>query len=167
MHSRENSRGERQTSSSGTPKRYSKGAERWNTVHFSIIMDLCHSKNAESAKHLQKYRGRVVLLGTSSMTKKDAEQHSQTNVLQHHGRQVQTFLENSFFQSCLVWLEWQVTQSWRTFRSKRPSQFVNIARRMSRDMNTDSTATNTQKLKILRFLLSGVFAVTHQLASHG
>ena len=33
------------------------------TVHFSLLMDICHLKNAElEAKH-QKYKGRVVLCG--------------------------------------------------------------------------------------------------------
>ena len=31
------------------------------TVHISNLKDLCHLKNAELAKHLQKYKGRVVL----------------------------------------------------------------------------------------------------------
>ena len=31
------------------------------TVHFANLMDLCHLKNAELAKHHQKYKGRVVL----------------------------------------------------------------------------------------------------------
>ena len=30
-------------------------------VHFSNMVDLCHLKNAELGKHLQKNEGRVVL----------------------------------------------------------------------------------------------------------
>ena len=33
------------------------------TVHFANLMDLCHLKNAELAKHLQKLKVRVVLQG--------------------------------------------------------------------------------------------------------
>ena len=33
------------------------------TVHFANLMDLCHLKNAELAKHLQKYKERVALRG--------------------------------------------------------------------------------------------------------
>ena len=42
------------------------------TVHFVNLMDLCRLKNAELAKHLQKYKGRVVLLED---TVKDEEGH--------------------------------------------------------------------------------------------
>ena len=42
------------------------------TVHFAIMMDLCHLKNAELAKHLRKYKGRVVL---QEDTVKDEEGH--------------------------------------------------------------------------------------------
>ena len=37
--------------------------ERWKTVHLANLMDPCHLKNAGHAKHLQKYKGRVVLGG--------------------------------------------------------------------------------------------------------
>ena len=33
------------------------------TVHFSNLVNLCHVKNVELAKHLQKYKGRGVLRG--------------------------------------------------------------------------------------------------------
>ena len=33
------------------------------SVHFANLMDLCHLKNAELARHLPKYEGRVVLRG--------------------------------------------------------------------------------------------------------
>ena len=36
------------------------------------LMDLCHLKNAELAKHLQKYKGRAVLCGDNV---KDEEGH--------------------------------------------------------------------------------------------
>ena len=34
-----------------------------NKVHFAALMDICHLKNAELELQLQKYKGRVVLLG--------------------------------------------------------------------------------------------------------
>ena len=33
-------------------------------VHFASLADVCHLKNAECAKHSQKYKGRVVLRET-------------------------------------------------------------------------------------------------------
>ena len=33
------------------------------TTHFANLVDLCHLKNAELARHHQKYEGRVVLWG--------------------------------------------------------------------------------------------------------
>ena len=58
------------------------------TVHFANLMDLCHLKNAELAKHLQKFTGERVVLqrGTTSKTKKDTERYSQSNVLQRLGK---------------------------------------------------------------------------------
>ena len=35
-------------------------------VHFAELMALCFLKNAELEKHLQKYKGRLVLRGTTS-----------------------------------------------------------------------------------------------------
>ena len=40
------------------------GARREDkTVHFSLLMDICHLKNAELETKHQKYQGRVVLRG--------------------------------------------------------------------------------------------------------
>ena len=38
-------------------------------VHFAELMALCFLKNAELEKHLQKYKGRLVLRGTTSAIK--------------------------------------------------------------------------------------------------
>ena len=35
--------------------------KNWKTVHFANLMDLCHLKNVELAKHTGKYKERVVL----------------------------------------------------------------------------------------------------------
>ena len=39
---------------------YRQAKEEGETVHFANLMDLCHPKNADLSKHLQKYKERVV-----------------------------------------------------------------------------------------------------------
>ena len=45
-------------------------------VHFAELMALCFLKNAELAKHLQKYKGRLVLRGTTSVIRMGSRQYS-------------------------------------------------------------------------------------------
>ena len=71
------------------------------TVHFANLMDLWHRMNAELARLLQKYKGRVVLREWHrSKTKQDTEQYSQCKVLQRLRWQRQGSW--TFFQSFLV-----------------------------------------------------------------
>ena len=81
--------------------------------------------------------------GTTSRTKKDTEQYSQSKALQLHRRQRQN--------------SWTPSQSWSKWRKfsvhsgqdDRSSQVVTIARRrMSRDIDQDSSTTRTKKIAI-------------------
>ena len=45
-------------------------------VHFAELMALCFLKNAELEKHLQKYKGRLVLRGTTSVISMAPRQYS-------------------------------------------------------------------------------------------
>ena len=74
-------------------------------MHFSSLMDLCRLKNAELAKHLQKYNGRVVLRETTARMK-DTGQCSQ-KVRQRLRWQRQSSW--TLCQSFLVGLDKQVT----------------------------------------------------------
>ena len=58
--------------------RWAKGEGK--TIHFANRMDLFHLKNAERARHLQKYKGCAVLWGTLSGTNVDAEPYSLSKV---------------------------------------------------------------------------------------
>ena len=60
----------------------------------------------------------MLLVETTSKTKKDTEQYSQSEVLQRHRCQRQKSWTLS--QSFLAWLEKQVTQFQRTLESKCP-----------------------------------------------
>ena len=55
------------------------------TVYVANLMDLCHLRNAELARHLRKYQGRVVLQRkTVSKMKTNTDPHSQSKALQLH-----------------------------------------------------------------------------------
>ena len=45
-------------------------------MHFAELMALCFLKNAELEKRLQKYKGRLVLRGTTSVIRMGSEQYS-------------------------------------------------------------------------------------------
>ena len=49
---------------------------------FVSLTDICHIKHSEHSKHLQTWKGRVLLRGTTSKTKVDSEQLSRSKELQ-------------------------------------------------------------------------------------
>ena len=53
-------------------------------VHFALLMDICHLKNAELETKQQKYKGRVVLEVILWKTILDLMQYSLNKVHQHH-----------------------------------------------------------------------------------
>ena len=86
------------------------------TVHFANLMDLCHMKKAELAKHLQKYKGRVVLWGGNV---KDEEGHRA--VFTEQGASASQMAAAKFLDTISKlpgWVEEQVTQFQRAPRSK-------------------------------------------------
>ena len=104
------------------------------------MMDLCRLKNAELAKHLQKYKVRVVLW---------ERQRQRRRRIQSLGWQRQGSWTQS--QSFLVWLEKQVTPVSAYTQDKkgdRSSRTVTIAkRRMSWNVDHDSSTTRNKKLE--------------------
>ena len=62
------------------------------TVYVANFVDHSHLRNAELARHLRKYKGRVVLRReTVSKMKTNADPHSQSKALQLHRWQRQLF----------------------------------------------------------------------------
>ena len=99
------------------------------TVHFAKLMDFCHLKNAEVAKHVQKYKGQVVLRGDNV---KDEEEYRA--VFTEQGGSVSQMAAATFLDTFSKLLGMTGNTSDAVFRvhrgqKDRSSQIVTIAKR--------------------------------------
>ena len=72
------------------------------SFHFASLVDLCHLMHAELAKHLQRFKGRVVLLGLLDTKQTSPNTEHQLDRLARQSVWIQ-------FSDFLVW-QWKRTQ---------------------------------------------------------
>ena len=120
---------------------------RRKTVHFGNLMDLCHLKDAERAKHLLFIQGASHAPGRERQGRRRIQSSihrtRRTSFTDGSGKIVGHYLEAS-------WYGWR--SKWRSFsvhsgQDYQSSLIVTIARRrMSRDMDQDASTTRPEKL---------------------